>query len=139
MQKLLFDDLSNIDQSNENIKVCSKCNKSLSKDSFSPCSGGKYLRPECRECSSDLAKTRKKLREENEEPSVDYVCPICLKSKEEVKGLGGKKSGSWVIDHNHCTKQFRGWLCHKCNRIFNDGTTKETLERAIKYLWEDNE
>jgi len=135
MQKLLLTLLDEPTASEpEKTKKCSKCNQNLSADCFSPCSGGKYLRPECKECGYELSKTRKKLREENEKPSPDYVCPICLKNEEEVRGLGGKKSGSWVIDHHHKTKKFRGWLCHKCNRIFNDGCTKDLLLRAIEYL-----
>lgn len=128
-----FYDLNPINETQE-TKVCSKCNRALSVDCFSPASGGKYLRPECRECASKLTKIRKKLYEEVEYPEDDYKCPICLKSLEEVKHMGGN-AGPWVLDHNHDTEEFRGFLCHACNRAlgnFNDDI--ERMKRAIKYL-----
>jgi hypothetical protein len=88
----------------------------------------------CTKCSNELSKIRKQLKLENGEPPEDYICPICLKNSEQVKGFGGKNLGPWVVDHNHKTKLFRGWLCHKCNRIFNDDCTKDLLLRAINYL-----
>jgi hypothetical protein len=82
-----------------------------------------------------MAKLRKKLRQENEEPSIDYKCPICQRSGEQCKGEGGRSTGPWVIDHCHETKHFRGWLCHKCNRALGHlNDSLELLERAIKYL-----
>ena len=39
------------------------------------------------------------------------------------------------MDHDHKTKEFRGWLCHKCNRglgTFDDNI--DMLLRAINYL-----
>ena len=140
MQQFLFDMDNQIkleEKEEEPSKLCSKCGKSLPATDFSPCSGGKYLRPECRECGYDLAKTRKQLKEEHGSPPDDYICPICLKNKDEVKGFGGKNLGPWVIDHHHKTKKFRGWLCHKCNRIFNDDCTTDLLLRAIYYLEEN--
>lgn len=133
MQKFLFD-ISMLNNFSSDTKKCSKCEKYLPFKNFTKCSGGKYLRPECKECGYDLSKTREHLKSIHDPPPEDYVCPICLKNKEEVKGFGGKKNGSWTIDHNHKTKQFRGWLCHKCNRIFNDDCTEELLKRAISYL-----
>ena len=59
----------------------------------------------------------------------------CLEKADKVNGLGGKKSGAWVIDHCHDTEAFRGWLCHTCNRClggFKDNVN--ILKRAIKYL-----
>ena len=67
--------------------------------------------------------------------NTNYKCPICLGTSDKVNGLGGKKSGAWVIDHCHETESFRGWLCHTCNRClggFKDD--EDILKRAIKYL-----
>ena len=47
----------------ENGKVCSKCNEYLPLSSFSPCSGGNYLRAECRSCNTKIAVLRKKLKQ----------------------------------------------------------------------------
>tara|TARA_R110000751_G_scaffold231869_1_gene333085 strand:- start:292 stop:513 length:222 start_codon:yes stop_codon:yes gene_type:complete len=68
-------------------------------------------------------------------PHEGYICPICNKDAEQVKGKGNTKNGPWVLDHCHDTETFRGWLCHKCNRAlggFDD--CGEILNRAITYL-----
>jgi hypothetical protein len=116
-------------------KVCSKCNTFLPLSSYSFTSGGNYLRPECRKCNQELSKTREELRYKHGPPPENYICPICLADEESVKGKGNTRNGSWVLDHNHQTKSFRGWLCHKCNRAlggFDDNI--EILNRAINYL-----
>ena len=116
------------------MKTCSKCKLELDDLEFSPSSGGKYLRPECKSCAKKLAKRREELKKEFGYPNSSYVCPICLKNEDELKGTGGNAS-IWVVDHNHDTDDFRGHLCHNCNRglgVFQDSI--ERLERAIKYL-----
>ena len=68
-------------------------------------------------------------------PSDNYTCPLCLGNSKEVAKRGGNHAGSWVIDHSHSSGDFRGWLCHLCNRAlgcFKDDT--DILKRAIKYL-----
>ena len=116
-------------------KVCIKCNVKKPADHFSPSSGRPYPRSECKECNRKLSKIRKELREKYGEPPEGYECPICSKSIEDVKWLGGKGNMSFVVDHCHDTDTFRGWLCHNCNRglgIFYDDS--EMLKRAIDYL-----
>jgi hypothetical protein len=116
------------------MKTCSKCKLVLDYLEFSPSSGGKYLRPECRQCAKKLAKRRDELKKEFGYPVNDYICPICLKNEDELKGTGGNAS-IWVVDHDHDTDKFRGHICHNCNRglgVFQDDI--ERLQRAIKYL-----
>ena len=116
------------------MKTCSKCKQLLPFDSFSTASGGSYLRPECRECAKKLEKRRKQLRSENKYPEENYFCPICLKSAQELKGVGGR-AGVWVVDHDHRTEKFRGYICHNCNRALgNFQDDIERLRRAIDYL-----
>ena len=116
------------------MKTCSKCKLDLNNSEFSPSSGGKYLRPECKQCAKKLAKRREELKKEFGYPVNDYLCPICLKNEGELKGTGGTAS-IWVVDHDHDTDKFRGHICHNCNRglgVFQDDI--ERLQRAIKYL-----
>ena len=116
------------------MKTCSKCKEQLDESCFSPSSGGKYLRPECKKCAGKLAKERKQLRKKYGNPPEKYECPICLKTEDQLIGTGGRAS-VWVVDHDHEENRFRGHLCHNCNRgigIFNDDI--ERLKRAIEYL-----
>ena len=81
-----------------------------------------------------MAKQRLELRKVWGYPDGSHICPICLKSEEELRGTGGNAS-IWVVDHDHITNSFRGHICHNCNRglgVFQDDT--ERLERAIRYL-----
>ena len=120
----------------ENGKVCSKCNEYLPLSAFSPCSGGNYLRAECRSCNTKMSAIRKKLKQEYGVPKKGYVCPICNLGEEKVLRSGTATSNTpWVIDHCHDTETFRGWLCHKCNRAlggFDDNL--QTLNRAKEYV-----
>lgn len=114
-------------------KECNKCKRILPFKSYSPSNGGNYTRSECRECTKHLANQIKKYKKIP--IPKDYHCPICLKSEEKCRGLGGKKVGTWCVDHDHKTGEFRGWLCHACNRTigsFHDDTEK--MRRAINYI-----
>lgn len=120
--------------SSKGTKKCSKCSLDLPLNAFSSCHGGTYLRPECKKCMRDIAKSREDMRIIHGMPDEDtYICPICLGNSEEVGDLQNRTA--WVLDHCHITNKFRGWLCHKCNRAlgnFNDNV--DILKRAIKYL-----
>lgn len=116
-------------------KVCSKCNTYLPLSAYSMHSGGNFLRAECRKCNAELTAVRRKLKKVYGMPPDYYICPICGQDEDQVKGKGNTQNGSWVIDHCHETGEFRGWLCHKCNRAlggFDDNVLN--LQRAIKYL-----
>lgn len=121
-------------------KTCSKCNTYLPLDAFGSHSGANFLRAECRKCNNELHKIREHLKNKYGMPEEGYVCPICKGSEADVVGKGGKRNGSWVLDHCHSTESFRGWLCHKCNRSlggFDDDIDK--LKNAIQYLKEHKE
>ena len=119
------------------MKICSKCKIELDNSNFSPSSGGKYLRPECKSCARKLSKEREELRKIYGYPIEGYRCPICNKDEDELKGTGGNAS-IWVVDHDHNTNTFRGHICHNCNRglgVFEDNIDR--LNRAIAYLAKD--
>lgn len=116
------------------MKKCSKCSLMLDKSKFSPSSGGKYLRPECRECARKLTKERKELKKIHGPAPKGHVCPICLRQEEELLGTGGN-AGVWVLDHDHKTNTFRGYICHNCNKglgIFQDDLAR--IDRVKEYL-----
>lgn len=116
-------------------KECSKCSKELPLSDFTPASGGKYLRSECKVCNNKLSKERKELRKTVTPPPDDYVCPICLGTEDEVKHRGGKKNGAWCLDHNHKTGEVRGWLCHSCNRSIGSTLDDiESMKRALTWV-----
>ena len=122
------------------LKVCNKCNISLPLTSFSFHGGSNYLRPECKKCNNELSRVRSNIRNSVELPSPDYCCPICSKTEDQSQGAGGSKAGAWVVDHDHETDKFRGWLCHRCNRAlgcFGDNT--QILTKAIEYLRKSDE
>jgi hypothetical protein len=116
-------------------KVCVKCNKEYPIESFPTTHRGAYHRTECKHCTKAVQRFLKQLKKRHSYPEADYCCPICGKNATQVEGKGGKKNKPWVIDHDHVTLDFRGWLCHKCNRglgAFDDD--KQYLIRAIEYL-----
>ena len=139
MDQLSFLEDGNYDLDGE-VKECSKCKKVLPIDFFTRHSGRPYPRPECKKCNNELSKVRDRLKQKYGIAPDNYTCPICLGSEVEVNGRGNTKNGSWVLDHCHETEEFRGWLCHKCNRSlggFDDSV--DMLQRAIDYLREHNE
>ncbi len=118
-----------------NLKVCSKCSRELPLDKFSKDGGANYLRHECRECANLANKKRKLLKEKYGYAPNNYRCPICLRSESNIKKPNNKQRTVWVLDHDHITDEFRGFLCHKCNLgigNFNDDIMR--LTRAISYL-----
>jgi hypothetical protein len=58
-------------------------------------------------------------------------CEVC-------GGQGGKRNGI-VLDHNHKTGDFRGWLCSNCNTAL--GLLKDNVKRieALKQYLTNNE
>jgi hypothetical protein len=50
-------------------------------------------------------------------------------------GICGRVDRGMHIDHDHATDEFRGLLCHHCNRGLGYlGDSIEGLERALTYL-----
>lgn len=48
---------------------------------------------------------------------------------------GNSDSRALCLDHCHETKQFRGWLCNRCNRAIGQlGDNEEALKMALRYL-----
>ena len=120
-----------------NYKVCSKCGINKHISCYSPASGTKsetYKRTECKACNNNLSKRREQLKKIHPYPGDDYRCPICDADSDKVKDAGGKKNKPWVVDHNHETGEYRGYLCHNCNRFFDLLLQDNRLERIPKYI-----
>lgn len=126
----------------DDYKICSKCGKDLPIAKFRLQAKGKN-QPfgHCRDCSRKLNKERKRLKKVFGDPPKNYHCPICDISNENlVKEIARAKKDTpqtpgWVVDHDHDTGNFRGWLCAKCN--FGIGMFKDnpsTLKKAFEYL-----
>lgn len=63
----------------------------------------------------------------------ERLCSIC----KVPMVVGGRKSNSVCVDHDHITGEIRGLLCNNCNRaigLFFDN--KNILLSAVKYLEE---
>ena len=118
--------------------VCIKCNsyKETSEFPFRE-TVGTSRRSICRDCTAIHTKVVKELKQQYPKPlDPNYSCPCCDKIEEELKEYGRWQDKSvWVLDHDHSTNTFRGWICNNCNNAlgrFEDNT--ETLDRVITYL-----
>ena len=107
-------------------RKCKKCGKTKTLEDFpinNTFASGVQRKHSCNTCRGHQSKVRAKLHKENKRPKL-IICPICDKETHKV-----------VLDHNHSTGKFRGWLCNDCNNAlgkFNDDI--DFLKKAIKYL-----
>ena len=77
----------------------------------------------CKTCRNKESKIRSALRKKNIHTKGSR-CECC-----------NKKTDSLYLDHDHLTKEFRGWLCNGCNiSIGGLGDSVEGLKKAIAYL-----
>jgi len=116
----------------ETTRVCKKCGSEkpmqefpINNTFFHQATGEVRIirKHTCNSCRYEQSKDRARLLKEHEKPS-EAECPICLRTTDKL-----------VLDHDHDTGEFRGWLCNDCNSAvgkLNDDVG--TLERAIKYL-----
>ena len=78
----------------------------------------------CRLCDNANSKLLYQLKKHYPYPQ-DGRCEYCLQTSSKPLHL----------DHNHDTDEFKGWLCHKCNRTlggFYDDI--DILTRALEYV-----
>jgi hypothetical protein len=114
------------------MKICSKCGIKKPLDSYRIESSRNwrvsleerkiYYREECKECEKRLSK---QLREAKKHATAKPLkCECCSKETEIL-----------VVDHDHKTGKFRGWLCKTCNiGIGKLGDNISGVENAIYYL-----
>ena len=126
----------------DDTRVCYKCGEEKPITEFGVRvhgrNGAKELRNDCKPCNSEQTLGVNKLKKEHPQPNKDtYKCPICLRGRSEFAGFGSntRKNSPFVLDHNHETGEFRGYVCDYCNvgmSRFNEDI--EAMKRAIEYL-----
>ena len=102
---------------------CSKCDvvKPLTEfgNNQSTNTGGDgFKRPECKVCTSNAGKGKRKAWKRVGKPSAPPIgtnCDCCGKPP-RPSTKSGSKLKPLVFDHGHISLNFRGWLCQSCNR-----------------------
>jgi len=113
---------------------CNNCGIVQPKYNFQHMTTGEIKR-RCKSCHHEHYHVLKHLRSTHPYPDNNYVCPICERDINEVARKGQKKLQNWVLDHDHDTELFRGWLCGNCNTGL--GGFKDSIDRvrrATEYL-----
>lgn len=115
-------------------KKCKICKEVKPLEDFNKHIGHKdNLDTRCRSCVKKQAAVRKRIFAGA--PPKSKVCDCC--GKPSYWGHGAPKS--LVLDHNHKTEKFRGWLCDHCNvGIGLLGDDIEGLQMAMAYLQNKN-
>ena len=107
-------------------RTCKKCQEEKTMDNFGinvSTTSKTYYKHTCKDCRGKQKETLRKLHSENKKPEK-AICPICNGTDKKM-----------VLDHNHTTNEFRGWICNDCNNAlgkFKDSI--EILNKAINYL-----
>jgi len=82
----------------------------------------------CKKCIKEHTRVRSALK--RNAPPKPERCECCGKEPKDFRN-----PNKWVIDHDHKTKQFRGWICDACNvGIGTLGDDIDGLQKAIEYL-----
>jgi hypothetical protein len=145
MQLALFDTNKEDATVDTNLYKCRCCKEDLPLDSFysyaqrvfkqesgieklSGRGGALY----CKSCSSKYHKGKYIAKKTaTYKPIEPTACECCKEITEPSKLL---------LDHDHTTYQFRGWICKSCNSgIGSLGDNIEGLKMAIAYLEKHNE
>ena len=126
----------------QNQKKCSKCNlmKTLIEyagntsgcDAFDM-DGYRLRRPECKNCSKEIAKGKTESKKNAKNLGISYEAPDGTKCA--LCGELSKKGDRLVFDHCHKTNTFRGYLHNSCNRSLGVlGDDINGMLRAINFL-----
>jgi len=110
------------------MKKCTKCLVLKPIKAYRVCrlykgmSQGEYYRSECRECEKKVSKQLRQAK-------------ISASKKPKNCECCGKEYEYLILDHDHITGNFRGWICRNCNQgIGKLGDNLEGVNKAIKYL-----
>jgi hypothetical protein len=123
----------------ENGLECNNCGVVQPVENFQHMESGEIKR-KCRSCARNQADLIKYLKKIHPYPDVDYCCPICKRTIDQIGRKGQKRLQNWVLDHCHDTETFRGWVCHHCNTglgAFKDDINR--IKQAVVYLQKHEE
>lgn len=104
---------------NTKFKTCIKCGQHKALHEFAVQPSGKSHRNDCKQCQKEAQAIVKQLRKTA--PAQPEACQCC-----------GKKTDKLVLDHDHETKEFRGWVCDHCNRGM--GFLGDDVQGALNFL-----
>ena len=106
-------------------KTCVRCKHSKPLSSFRKDKETFHIR--CKDCDNYCSRVTYKIRKTA--PRIPKTCQCCGR---DVNVVPGKKL---IIDHDHKTDEFRGWICDSCNTgIGKLGDNIEGVLNAIRYL-----
>ena len=115
-------------------KTCIKCKEDKPITEFGIRNNKEERRNDCKACQYQVTREVKLLEKNHPCPDDEYQCPICNRKEKDLNHLFRDRR-VWVLDHDHETKEFRGWICNPCNTgLSRFGDSVETLERAIEYV-----
>ena len=130
-----------------NLRKCIHCGEEKSETDFAErCKRNNHIeyRNECKQCLGEKTRITTRLKRENPPPlDPNYQCPICLKTSDDLWNRGSyantkiSKKTIFVLDHDHITGKFRGYICDRCNTSL--GAIEDNLEnigRMVTYLKE---
>ena len=129
-------------------KKCIKCGQEKTLDNYGYRSRDKFGNPgeqrnDCKDCIYKESKIRDELRKMHPPPAEDYKCPGCLKTSKDI--MENRHShykvtkSAFVLDHNHETGEFNGWLCDNCNYACGRANDDpEILRRLANYKEKTN-
>jgi hypothetical protein len=109
-------------------KICPGCNSVKSRFPLSNRKATRhgvvtYYKTRCTDCTSRERNESRRLNKLFEAPPPGTPCGCC----ERVRPL--------LLDHDHRTNMFRGWLCRECNSGLGFlGDNLEGVGRAFQYL-----
>jgi len=92
----------------------------------------------CRTCSAEQNKILYRLTKSYARPPIGTQCDCCgrtmLDKKDDVNNPQ-TETYKMVLDHDHDTGKFRGWICSHCNQaIGHANESVETLMKMVEYL-----
>lgn len=125
MQLDLFNVTDTFKSLNGETQVCKVCSKKKDLSLFPRHAYFKTrIDNRCKACIKKQTKLRNELKNKFNHLKTD-VCDCC----------GNIHHKSLVLDHDHDTLAFRGWICEPCNHgIGKLGDNIEGLEKALAYL-----